>query len=118
MAQTRSLGLALIIIGALLLVGAAFAYTYAQTHTLNVAGVIVSTGTVYPYQNDSFGLIIGGIALFVVGFALMVFPSQKQNPPPPPIVSPPIAYCCKTCGAGVSPNQKYCPDCGRQLEWH
>ncbi len=34
-----------------------------------------------------------------------------------PIASPPTDYCCKTCGAIVSPNQKYCPECGRQLDW-
>jgi uncharacterized membrane protein len=43
-------------------------------------------------------------------------PSQKQNPLPK--MPEPATYCCKTCGATVSSSQKYCSDCGRQLEWH
>jgi len=84
MSGTKQLGIVLIIFGALLLIGAAFAYTYAQSHSLIVAGLVVPLASTYPYRDDSVGLIIGGVALFVVGFALMVYRNQNSPPPPPP----------------------------------
>jgi len=58
---------------------AAFAYTYAQSNSLIVAGIIVPLTSTYPYRDDSFGLIIGSVALFVVGFALMFYRLQDNS---------------------------------------
>lgn len=116
---TRELGITLVIFGALLFIGAAVAYSYQQPRSETISGYTVQLPPTEPFRDDAFPLIIGGVALFVLGFALMVYPSQKQNPQPPSqITSPSIKYCCKSCGAAVSPNQRYCPQCGRQLEWH
>jgi hypothetical protein len=83
MSGTRQLGIALIVFGALLLIGAAFAYTYAQTHSISGAGITIPLPSTYPYRDDSFGLILGAVALFVVGFALLVYRPQNLPPPPP-----------------------------------
>jgi hypothetical protein len=90
MSGTREYGIAIIILGALLLVGAGFAYTYEET-----SKVVISDGYSYggvqivppmsidrtttPYKDDSTALILGSVALFVVGFALMVY--KPQNTP-------------------------------------
>jgi hypothetical protein len=92
MSGTRQLGIVLIVFGGLIMVGGAFAYSYQQTTT-----VILSQGYSYngiqivppmshdvtttPYRDDTFPLILGSVALFVVGFALLVY--RPQNSPPP-----------------------------------
>lgn len=93
MSETRQLGIALIVFGAILLIGAGFAYTYQET-----SKVVLSQGYSYngiqilppmsydrtttPYRDDSTGIVLGSVALFVVGFALLVY--RPQNSPPPP----------------------------------
>ena len=27
-------------------------------------------------------------------------------------------YCCGACGAGVQAHHKFCPNCGREIDWH
>ncbi|MGD0451523.1 MAG: hypothetical protein ABSA79_10795 [Candidatus Bathyarchaeia archaeon] len=93
MSGTRQLGIALIVFGALLLIGAGFAYTYQETTTqvyyqglyLNGQQIVPPMSrdiTTTPYRDDSTGLVLGAVALFVVGFALLVYKSQNAPAPP------------------------------------
>lgn len=92
MSETRQYGIALVIIGGLLLVGTAFAYSYQETTTViitqgySVNGIQIVPPyshdvTTLPYRDYTFPLILLCVALFVVGFALMVY--RPQNSPPP-----------------------------------
>ncbi len=93
MSETRQLGIALVIIGGLVLAGAAFAYAYQETTTETIpefsfGGIQVTQPTYYdvtttPYKDYAVPLIIGSVALFVVGFALMFSQSRNLAPAAP-----------------------------------
>ena len=80
--STRQFGIALAIFGALVLLGAAFAYTYQEIGEefvpgYNEGGVQVSEPhyrslTTTPYRNNAFPLILGSVALFFSGFAILL----------------------------------------------
>ena len=74
--MTKQLGIVLIVFGALLLIGSAFAYAYekSSSYSLGFASIPITTN---PFRDDTLPLIFGSVALFVAGFALMVY--QYQN---------------------------------------
>jgi hypothetical protein len=76
-----------------------------------VIGLITAPlGVVSPIISDILTAFITPI--LAIAITLYYYSMKARIAPPPPV------YSCKICGAIVSPNQKYCPKCGRQLEWH
>jgi len=65
------------------------------------------------------GLLIGFVMVLAGSIFGLTYHEIKPSQMTVPLSVPPSTkqYCCKICGAGVSPNQRYCPQCGRQLEW-
>ena len=84
--NSRKLGLIVVLFGAILLFVAAFAYSYQQTNTTTIPGISVGGMTVTPpysydvttnpYRDYTFPLILGGVALFVIGIALMIYKAR------------------------------------------
>ena len=72
----KKLGLALVIIGAFVLVigGIANYYTY-QTESKNVNGITI-VHNITPAKDAAVPLILTGIAFFAVGFALIEYKRQ------------------------------------------
>ena len=64
----------------------------------------------YAYLATSVFMSILGVIFIIVGVASKGGTSASAMPPSPEFI-------CKTCGSGVSSNQKYCLQCGRQLLW-
>jgi hypothetical protein len=88
MSETRRKGLTMVILGALVLISAALAYSYQQTTTEMISPGFSLGGqqimqpiyhevTTTPYKDYTTPLILGGIALFPVGFALMLYHSRN-----------------------------------------
>ena len=82
----RRWGLIIIFFGALLLFAAAFAYSYQQTTTntipgMSFGGITVTQPYSYdvtttPFRDYTLPLVLGGVALFVSGFALIVYKTK------------------------------------------
>jgi len=96
-----------VIAGSILLVIFGVASVLLSSINNGVSEELTTTG--YTWLAISVFLSLLGIIFIIVGIA-----SKDSTHPVPPLQQ----YCCKICGAGVSPNQRYCPQCGRQLEWH
>jgi hypothetical protein len=98
--MAKNSGLGVIVLGVLLFLGAGFADLYPVKSISAIGQSLINslqgyatpqqiaqmkieyTVTTYPYQQWVYPLIFAGVALFVLGFALMVY--QRQNSPPPP----------------------------------
>jgi hypothetical protein len=124
MSETRQLGIVLVVIGGLLLVGGAFAYSYAKTNSISASGITIPLGSTYPYRDDGYGLILGSVALFVVGFAFMIY--QPQNSPQPRAMIynqrtrttqgwSGMARNCPVCNNIISSDYNFCPFCTTDL---
>jgi multisubunit Na+/H+ antiporter MnhB subunit len=85
----RKIGLVIVIFGTLLLLFAAFAYSYQQTTTQTIPGTSVGgiqitqpysyNITTTPYQGYTFPLIISSAAFFLLGFAV-IFGLREKSP--------------------------------------
>jgi hypothetical protein len=76
------IGFIFIGLGTILLLAAAFAYGYEKTETQYV-GVppyqIPITYTTRPYRDATFPLIMTSAAMFIPGFALLIYKSEKPQ---------------------------------------
>lgn len=77
----RESGIVSVVFGALLMILAAFAYTFQQTVTQYYGYgqyQFPISYTTTPYRDYTFPIILCSIALFVMGFALIIY-GEQQN---------------------------------------
>jgi uncharacterized paraquat-inducible protein A len=93
-------------IGVLLIIGSFIAYTFSQTVVMIV---------IYPHREYAFPLLVLGIIIIVVGYALPLTPPFV--PLAPSIGQLDTPRFCTYCGRRT-PHEaaQYCPSCGHQLE--
>jgi hypothetical protein len=80
----RQFGITLVVFGALVLIGAAFAYAYEEFGEEFIPGYNGSEPyfrglTVAPYRDYAFPLILGGVALFMVGLTLIYWGGLQKK---------------------------------------
>ena len=116
---TQDLGILVVIFGCLLFIGAAVvSYYQVPIGSVTVGGKTVQVGSYEPYANDALPLFFGGLALFVLGFALILYEPQQQNlgfnaqyqqRPSQRIMH------CYYCGAENPYGITFCGNCGKRL---
>ena len=78
----RESGIVSVVFGALLMILAAFAYTFQQTVTQYYGYgqyQFPISYTTSPYRDYTFPIILCSIALFVMGFALIIYRTQQMQ---------------------------------------
>lgn len=105
-------------------------YTYAQERGFDVAEMVAQNEAVGQFTNMGVGLgtmagvggVVGGVVGGAVNQAMNAATAgdmQRGEPGAGMPSEPPVSVAglkCPQCGTSVSPNAKFCPECGGKLE--
>ena len=106
-----SVAVSLVFGAILLIVGGATAVGLSSMNNGNT--YLTTKGQVFLVLSAAGALI--GVILLVIGFAINKNEPRKQEGVT--MRSTQQSFVCKVCGAQVRFNQKYCDNCGRNIEW-
>ena len=108
-------GIAVAVIGIVLVAGGFIAYTYEET--THVQFFIDIEVVNRPYQDEGMVMMVLGVIVLVVGIIVAAIPTKTQTPPvqQPVYANPPgTAGFCQYCGRPQAPGAVFCPGCGRK----
>ena len=115
MSANTGAGIAIAVIGVVLITIGFVAYIYEET--THIQWIIDAEIVNRPYQDEGMVLMVLGVVVLVVGIIVAAVPAQTQAPPvqQPVYANPPgTTGFCQYCGKPLAPGAVFCPGCGRK----